>query len=146
MGLNPSLLYCIRFANDCLCSPWSVIFFLLYYFCIVVMTSSLLVRLLFHLSRSFPITSGQVAFVLDTFFVHYKKKEIEDVKVSEVPVSKQLQIDYENAFSIVCDICHFPSVFYYAASHTFVCSCCFEHSKKSDGLLHQHQARSILKM
>ncbi len=62
-------------------------------------------------SPSFPITFvtkknltfEQVAFVMDAFFVHYKKKD-EDIAVSEAPVSKQLEVDYENAFSIVYDI------------------------------------------
>jgi hypothetical protein len=40
---------------------------------------------------------------MDAFFVHYKKKD-EDIAVSEAPVSKQLEVDYENAFSIVYDI------------------------------------------
>jgi hypothetical protein len=149
MGLDPSP-FCIRFANEISMTLFlqplvrDFLFPLLFLYrgddiviaCKAVVPPSSL------LSNHFR----QVAFVLDAFFVHYKKQDIEDVEIPEAPASKQLQIDYENAFSLVCDICHFPSVFYHAASHAFLCSCCFEHSKSSDGVLHKHQARSILKI
>jgi hypothetical protein len=48
---------------------------------------------------------------MDAFFVHYKKiegKEDESISASEATVSKQLEVDYENAFAIVYDICSFP--------------------------------------